>query len=290
MISAITTALHRLALLQPEERAPRFHIGLTTGDTLWLNAFVDDRRFFHVKASDIVSLREEAQMYEQAWQTFSEFMPRPLGYCVEDGWDIFVTEGVVHRPVFPRALLRADGGRKTAHAICSFFETSRQRQPRDQRSAHGALLGNLESRFKRSPFAPLLAHWCSGHGLRELEAIGSVLQHGDFVSNNIAFARSRLVVFDWEDYGKISLPGLDLCTLIVSSLEVDEADALIRDEAPILKPVCHILNLEPAQFRRLVPLYLLSFLYLKEGYATEVRQRIAGFLERMGPVLGGLAA
>jgi hypothetical protein len=250
------------------------------GDTLWLNAFVDGDHFLHVKVSDVVSLRGESRIYEQAWQTFRDFMPRPLGYCIEGGWEIFVTEGVVHRPVIPRSVLKSGAERKTAQAICHFFEASRQRQPTAS-DLHVELLGDLESHFRNTPFAPLLTHWCSERGQRELETVGSVLQHGDFVANNIAIARSGLIVFDWEDYGKNRLPGLDLCTLIVSSLSVDEADELLRLEAPLHKPVCATLGIDVAQFRRLVPLYLLSFLYLKEEYATEVRRRIAGVLQRI---------
>jgi hypothetical protein len=279
MIPAVTAALANLGLLE-RGRRPQFHIGLTLGESFWVHAFVDDRRFLHVKASRLISLETEARIYGEAWRTFRDFMPRPLAYCVQDGWEIFVSEGVEHRPLVGSRLLRDGGSGRTAAAFSRFFQVS-QSCPPGESSSHANLLRELEAHFKDSQFAPVVARWCSTRGERELEQIGSVLQHSDFVANNIAVARSGLVVFDWEDYGKNRLPGLDLCTLMASTLDVDEADALLRLDGPVLRSACAVLGMDVSQFRRLVPLYLLSFLHLKGHYATEVRRRIASMLHRI---------
>jgi hypothetical protein len=279
LIPDVTAALAKLELLK-RGLPPRFHIGLTLGDSFWVHAFIDNRRFLHLKVSNLISLEKEVRVYEKAWKTFRDFMPRPLAYCVQNGWEIFVSEGVEHRPLLGSRLLTEGGSEKTAREICRFFQVS-QTGARGKPCSHVDLLRDLEAHFKDSEFAPVVARWCSTRGVRELEQIGSVLQHSDFVANNIAVARSGLVVFDWEDYGKNRLPGLDLCTLIVSTLHVDEADTLLRMDGPMLRSACAALGIDVPQFRRLVPLYLLSFLHLKGNYATEVRRRIAGMLERI---------
>jgi hypothetical protein len=279
MIPAVTSALAKLRLLK-RGCTPRYNIGLTLGDSSWVHAFVDDRQFFHVKVSNLISLEKEARIYEEAWSTFREFVPRPLAYCVEDGWQIFVSEGVEHRPVPAARLLSDGGGGKMATGICRFFELS-QTQRTVQPTPHTRLLRELEAHFKNSQFMHVVRRWCSSKGERELEDLGSVPQHSDFVANNIALARSGLVVFDWEDYGKSCLPGLDLCTLIVSSISVDEAEVLLHLDEPWMRSLCAVLGIQLSQFRRLVPLYLLSFLHLKEHYASEVRRRIAGALQRI---------
>jgi thiamine kinase-like enzyme len=55
-----------------------------------------------------------------------------------------------------------------------------------------------------------LDYWVENVELRELP---EVPQHGDFVHNNLGRARDTLYVFDWEDYGKVCLPGFDLAML-----------------------------------------------------------------------------
>jgi hypothetical protein len=289
MIASVTAVLVELGLLQPAQ-IPRFHVGLTKGDTLWMDAFVERGVFFHVKIAEFVSLRDEVRVYNDAWAAFGPFMPRPLGYSVRDGWEIFVAEGVEHRPLPIRALLAASADDPLICSIFDYFAAAGRHVAAQPPQTHLPLLASLEAKFKDSPFASVLVPWCSGSGQRELEALGTVPQHGDFVSNNLGVADSRLVIFDWEDFGKVSLPGLDLCTLVVSAMEVmaDGAGALAEDKglvaerfSPLVEPACKALDIDVAQFWRLLPLYLLAFLLLKQGYATEVRQRIGAILRRV---------
>jgi len=130
--------------------------------------------------------------------------------------------------------------------------------------------------------------WNTEEGLSELESLGAVPQHGDFVVNNVGTKGSRLIVFDWEDFGKVSLPGFDLCTLAMSLADAEVpgitferygrgSDRLLS----FLKPACGAIGLDIDQFWRLVPLYLLTFLYLKQGYAAGIRTRIALLLRQI---------
>src|SRR5947207_11184221 len=115
MIATVTAVLIELGLLQPGE-VPRFHVGLTHGDTLWMDAFVK-RSFFHIKIAEFISLRQEVRAFDDAWTTYRDFMPRPLGYSVHDGWDVFVAEGVEHKPLAPRRL-RVYSGAEPVRSIC----------------------------------------------------------------------------------------------------------------------------------------------------------------------------
>ena len=281
----VTAALSELGLLEAGPN-PRFHFGLTKGDTLWTDAYVDRHRYFHVKLSDVVSLRDEARIHAEAFGWFSNLMPRSLGYCIHDGWEIFVTEGVPHRPFFPDDVLNRRRATKWVPEIRRFFERSRlDPLTSSPHAACGTLLASLEASFKDSPFEAVLTPWSSGPGLRELEALGFTRQHCDFVPNNMGVTNSGLVVFDWEDFGKIALPGLDLCTLVISCINgdtdivsADGGSALAERCSVFVNPACAALDMDVALFWRLVPLYLLTFLHLKNTYGRDVRIRISALL------------
>jgi len=285
VIELVTAALVEFGLIEPN-RTPRYNVGLTKGDTVWFHAFVEDGRFFHVKVSDAISLRNEADICEATSRVFDGFVPEPLGYCVKDGWDIFITEGVNHLPLPATALIGSNGARPPADALSVFFEASRHSPQLHSGSELETLLANLEQRFKDSELAPLLSGWCSGHGRAKLDSLGSVMQHGDFVQNNIGVAARRLIIFDWEDYGKVCVPGFDLSTLLVSSLEFETAVATMRDGnllvdrfSSVLKSACRALDIQVKDFLHLLPLYLLTFLHLKADYAAEIRRRITSLLK-----------
>ena len=284
MIDIVAAVLRELGCLAPDTD-PRCHIGLTRGDTLWMDVFDEHGGFVHVKTSDVFSLREEVRVYHAAFGTYRAYMPRPLGYCVRDGWQIFACEGVTHRPLLPHHVVRGGGT-----MLAGFFAAARSGRRPGVGGAHHSLLARLEAAYAGSRFDAVLAPWRTAAGHIELAALGDSPQHGDFVLNNLGLRHEGLVVFDWEDFGKVALPGLDLCTLLVSAIDADAptaADALTgrgvpgRSLASAAETACAALGLTVGQFHRLVPLYLLAFLQLKQAYATAVHDRIARLLERV---------
>jgi hypothetical protein len=292
VIDVVTEVLGELGLL-PHGRIEGLQVGLTRGDTLWLDAFVDGPTFVHVKLSDAVSLREEVRVYDAAFGTFGALMPRPFGRVVRGGWDIFVCAGVGHRPLLAHDVLAA--GPDVMH---DFFVAARRGRRRSA-TANLALLARLEDAYRGTPFDAALAPWRSEEARAALAGLGEAPQHGDFALNNLGLGHDGLVVFDWEDFGKVALPGLDLCTLLVSALDLDApraADALLgrcedgRRFAPTLDRACHALELPVPTFRRAVPLYLLAFLQLKEAYAAAVHARIARILARVCATLPAIQA
>jgi hypothetical protein len=283
VIDLVTAALRDLGCL-PSRSAPTLQIGLTRGDTLWLDVFASKDAFVHVKVSDAVSLREEVRVYHAAYGTFRAFMPEPLGYVVREGWEIFACEGVPHRALLAQHLTRH------AARISEFFRAARTGRRPDTGSGHQPLLTRLEAAYAGSRFDAALAPWRTEKGRRELALLGEAPQHGDFTLNNLGLTREGLVVFDWEDFGKVGLPGLDLCTLVVSAFEAHPEGAVDafagrsvagRRLWPLVEPACASLGMDVAQFRRLVPLHLLAFLQLKEGYGGAVRARIDDLLARI---------
>jgi hypothetical protein len=292
MIPTITRALRALSLLAADEPV-RYLIGLTKGDTVWLDVFRRDGSYLHVKAAEFFALRDEARVYAEAFARHGNYMPAPLGFTECDGWQFLISEGVEHRPLHPNPLTHAPGASRVARSIWRYFAAASE-APRndDPRAVHAALLGRLEQTFRGTRFAPLAARWSAEEAFPRLVALGAAPQHGDFVANNLGMTRRGLRVFDWEDFGKVALPGFDLCTLAASFVNDVAPDAGMRRDGPLasrldafLAPACAALRLDLDAFWHFVPLYLLAFLHLKHGYATEVRDRTARLLERCADVV-----
>jgi hypothetical protein len=271
--------------------ALRYYINITTGDAMSLAVFVDDERFFQVKVSEFLDLRQQYELYCRAWRDYPAFVPRPLGYRVLDEWNLMISEGVHHVAIRRSEVLRPRwrGAGVLPHQLCAYFDGGRDSSegPAGQRE-QAELLSRLAAHFGASPLARVADGCLTRAVALGVESIPERRQHCDFVRNNLGRAGSRLVVFDWEDYATINLPGLDVCTLClsllgggveaVSAMMLSGRGGLDAGEVAFLRRACERQGIELEVFRQLVPLYLLVFLYLKRNYGSSVRQRIADLL------------
>ena len=275
--------------------APRCYINITTGESLSISAFVSDTVFFQIKASEFMDLIPQYGAYCRAWDDFPALVPRPLGHSARNGWSIMVTEGKHHVMARAAELLPAANHEPgtLARGLLNFFETSaRHAGNHPFVDAADDLDGGLTAHFESSPMSRVASYWIEQSRESGLHAMAAVPQHGDFVFNNLASSAGRLVVFDWEDYGRCCLPGLDIFTLCLSLLEekvaalramMDGAEAPHSPVEHLLRHACEIQKIPLPLFRRLVPFYLLVFLYLKRNYGVSVQQRMSALLVQLTP-------
>lgn len=273
MIETVTSVLRELGLVE-SDRPLRYNVQLTVGIgvTYILEALVDRATFFHVKASESENLLPVFRAQEHAAQTFCDFVPRPIGHRSRDGWEVAVSEGVFFRRVRPDAFVSR--GTKPFQGVIGFFSRQHDKaQIHDSAHPHGAMLAELREEFAGTKLSQVVEPWLMSPGREQIERLPHVWQHGDFARANIGETDSGLVVFDWEDYGKITLPGFDLCTLVASfiGIDPDRLKALRTgdsgaDFSAMVDSACGVMRLDPGLFRRLMPLYLLLFLRLKARY------------------------
>lgn len=136
---------------------------------------------------------------------------------------------------------------------------------------------------------PVLAHHIGLEETRQrLEGLPHAAQHGDLVANNIGHVGARPVVFDWEDFGKVDLPGFDVALLLGSLLNHDPAKiaALFREEgqgAPWLAPLLAAVGLDRAQFAGLLPVYYGAFFWIKcvGGYGAMIQSTVRHTIEQL---------
>lgn len=113
-----------------------------------------------------------------------------------------------------------------------------------------------------------------------LKAFPVIPQHGDLAINNMAKACTGLILFDWEDYGFVTVPGFDLCVLLVSGCNFDLSELILQIENDLDKvnqesfiyPIIHGLGLHVSQLLDLILIQLVIFYQLKIqlGYGSDV--------------------
>lgn len=289
MLKLVDEALTELGLIQAGQPL-RYCVNITTGEAISISAFVDGNIFFQVKSSEFVDLEPEYQAYQKASSRFPGFVPRPLGFVAKRGWRIMVSEGVRHAAFPVEALLKFDARRQTpATDLLRYFEIGCLNAALPTVAPHKALLDSLDEYFAGTRYAGLARRYVELAHLEGVHSLPVVAQHGDFVLNNLARSAGRLVIFDWEDYGKIALQGLDLATLTFSVLGNDTRLMLRLSEergvldVPVeafLRRACACSGIDFTLFRRLIPLYLIVFLYMKRNYSPNIQQRIGTLLDQ----------
>ena len=306
MLKLVEQLLKRLKLAPPACE-PRYYINITSGESLAISAFVDGDRFVQVKASEYLNLAPQYASYCAASNDFGAFVPRPLGYDECEGWSIMVTEGIEHTMAGRETVLQLaqDEAGKVGDVAAQLFEFFGRGAALDGAAAshlsacrQSELLPVLRGYFEPTPWAAAAAACIGQAQALGVPAMPEVPQHGDLVFNNLGWAQGRLVVFDWEDYRKVALPGLDIFTLAMSLLDGDTQAICAMATAPgradaFIARACQLQAITLPLFRSLVPFYMLVFLYLKRNYGVQIQQDVGELLmqmlPRLDPVPGGAA-
>ncbi len=285
MIELLEELLIEKKLIADPGRAT-FDLIFTTGSCLLFNVFINNEQFYHFKVTEIDDLYPEYQLYQEARKLFGDYTPNIIGFLRKNGWDIVLTEGVHHRVLSPSRL--TEDKSNLTQQIIDFLELmTTEGAPHNSQTAHNAFIHELHDHFSSTQFAHVIEPWLNNSVIGSLPHIR---QHGDFAVNNVAESGSKLIIFDWEDFGKITLPGFDLCILLASVLRYNDRE--------ILEFICHPKSTHPTLarlldrseevagiasplFKKLIPLYLTIFLYLKKDYGTSIQKNVGDLISSL---------
>lgn len=287
MLSTLLDALSREAWFDTSTPFTK-SIHLTQGACLWMLLSRGGAPHTHVKFSDCFDLAAEAARSETASRDYPGLAPAFVGYGCFDGMQLLVSRAADADSFDPAALLR----RPPAGLIGYFAALPRARPPRDIAAIGNAeLVAEVGRYFAQHPLAALAGRWLASEAVAGVAAMPAMPQHGDLVLNNLGrLGDGSLVIFDWEDFGSVSLPGLDLYTLELSLAASGgpgrpgggQRSASTR---ALVGRACEAMGLAVADYQRLAPFYALVFRYLKRKYGPEVRARmdreILGLAEAM---------
>ena len=263
-------------------------VHLTQGACVWLllsrNGVVDT----HVKFSNSINLHDEALRCAAAHAGYPALAPRFVGHANVDALHLLVSRAVDFQGADSAFLLDPDPRRGAAAAIEAYF-AAMPHIPAPAglaASASADLVSAMQAYFGTHPLSSLAQAWLADGLPDSLRRLPPMAQHGDLVLNNLGKSRAGdLVIFDWEDFGAVSVPGLDLFTLELA-LAGDVHLLLAGRRQPaaplgrLVQRCCAAMGLELDVYRRLAPFYALVFRYLKRNYGPAVRARMDGLLQQ----------
>ena len=239
----------------------------------------------HVKFSESTNLREEAERCAAAGLAYPSAAARFVGHAHLDGLDILASQAVDHVALSPLDLARTDLCDPIRRGLLTYFASMGAAQAPLLPSvvANRDLVPSLRQFFAGLPIAPLALRYLDDRLHAQVRDLPDLPQHGDFVINNLGLGADGLVIFDWEDFGRLNLPGLDLYTLRMSAgwglpAALAAAAPSQRHLPPLVQRLCAVLGLTLVDFEALIPLYLLAFRFLKRAYGAEVRARMDDLL------------
>lgn len=246
-----------------------------------------------VKFSELASLAAEAQRCLRAGRDFAGIAPAFVGHAARASLEVLATKAESFDAVTAISFERAGDRARLLTGLECYFARMRQ--------AVAPAAPVASPRVPRAWFDDMTAYFAAARStpstLSALDLARDALpglppmpQHGDLVANNLGLRPDgTLVVFDWEDYGAVDLPGLDLFTLDMS-LGTQAGAGGSGLPPPAVERCCAALGLVPHAYRRLAPAYALAFRYLKRNYSPEVRARVDALLERVSGASEGRAA
>jgi len=249
--------------------------------------------WYHVKASRYEDLTEQFEGYCLARARFQTRTPEPLAHVHLSGWSLLIARATDHRTVCAGDLAGAPESSRLGRDLIDFFAVAKAHATTDgKEQSHEAFMSEVRTYLSAHPdINPKVLASLASIDRSLLAAIPHIPQHGDFVLNNLGRARGRLLVFDWEDYDATRLAGFDIFMMSLSVAGMNEPSARMiqQTEHPSNQPwsfaqnACAASGLAYPTFRAAVPIYLLTFRYLKRNYGLEIGQRIDEILSRILP-------
>lgn len=257
-------------------------VNFTRGAAIWLLLTRDGVPDTYVKCSEHISLQAEAARYAEASRCHPLLVPRFVGYQRHGGLEVLVCEAVDSLGLNTTRMKTRQMLGRVLDGMDSFFASSLA----VKLPLHLTPLPNAEVAVAMQPYfdvtpqAALVRRWLKEETLAWIARQPEVPQHGDLMLNNLGLRDDHsLVVFDWEDFGLVCLPGLDLFTLELSLAggvaallnERRQAAGRLHD---FVSRSCGAIDLPAAEYRAMTGVYALVFRYMKRNYGPGVRARM----------------
>lgn len=283
MLDAVLVHLRELGLLK-DERAARCNVFVRL-DNVLVNVFDGDGRYYYLRMAEAYDLEREYEVSRSVAALVGRFVPQPLAFFRIGKLSCMVAEGVDFHIVTGPSLLKATAATPVVRELLAFFDYAAGALTAPGSLARVDDLGEiLTARYVGTEQEPLCARVLESSDLAALRALPAQRQHGDFVPNNFGMRDGRLVIFDWEDFGKVDVPGFDLAVLLGSLVDFhpvrlramrDAWLARVPDApAPWLDEACRRSRIDTCLFLRSLPFYLSLFMWLKDRYSPAIRLKV----------------
>lgn len=284
MLDLLIGRLEGLGLLHPGDTV---HCNVNVRlDNALVDVYDDRGRYYHLRMTEAYDLDREHRIALAVSQAFGLFVPQPVAFIREGRLSCIVFEGVDFKVVSGPQLCGARPDDRLASDLVAFFERASSVAVADDGDPTVAqLVDALRTRYRGTDHEALVQRVLSVTDVGKLGQLKQLRQHGDFVLNNLGMRPAGLFIFDWEDYGRVCVPGFDLAVLLGSAVDFNPARVRALRKAT-LKPsdarqiawfgdACRAIGTDAQSFWGAAPFYLLLFLWLKDRYSEAIRLKVA---------------
>lgn len=276
MIDDCRAILESLALLR---RGDPVHVNVTLSKNALFHLFSDSGEYFILKVADEHAIQAEFAALRELWPKLGTMAPEPLGATAFGGQSILVLRGVRHSALSHRNLERC--GSTVREALFKLLEVQAGATPPARQDAPGFAGAALAALRRRRPDELDSLAVFTDERLEALSMLPAVKQHGDFLPPNLGLTPAGLIVFDWEDYGRVTMPGFDLLVFVIWMANFDAAAIFSLIERPsdalpdqLIRGFCAACRIDPAALHLLAVMSGICFFHLKRslGYTEGISE------------------
>ncbi len=273
MLTDIVYTLEKLGLTSGKPNVVDMNIRWSHQMSLHVDSGVGKHYF--IKTAPIAR-SEPLQNEAKALRTVGGFLagrvPALLGFTTHNGFSFLVLSSLESDPILGFADIAGSAALRDAYVDLFRDLHSQTRAPEKTE------IDEQLAFFERE--VPVLAKYVSSLSIGTvLEKLPHINQHGDLVANNVGHKGNSPIVYDWEDYGRVGLPGFDAAMLVGSLLNHDPArllEVLYGEgrENGAVRALAEASGVAFDDFRRFIPVYYGCFLWLKKtnGYGKAIQQ------------------
>lgn len=256
------------------------------GRNFLFHVFNQNGAFVTVKVLRTGGIEREYQSLQDAFQLLPEYVPAPLAFGKSQGLGMLACEGVRHarlsNVMLAQARDRLVRGMRDYSVRSVHYFTMRNASASHLRTFEEILAG-LGDRA----LSDVMTGYLRELNLGRIEALPHVRQHGDLVANNVGITDTGIVIFDWEDFGRVHLPGFDVGVFLTSCLKYDSTlvkrwfeGATPEVLEAVVQDVCKVLEIDRSLFWSMLPMYLCHFLLLKNvfDYGGVIKSRVRNLI------------
>jgi hypothetical protein len=266
-------------------------VAVTVGRSVNIQVFPQESDgFYNVKLSRI-NLEREYRAMLNVREVIPEAVPEAVSLRPKGDLSALITRGVPFKCI-----------RECSPSLTDFVWRYHAIQLTSQPFAHSpsmrhrdAIANMLGSDALKELRAPISA-WLASNDCDFLDGLPAARQHGDFVTSNLAATGDGYVIFDWEDFGEVWLPGFDVCTFMLEATGALDGNGL----APLFRSgdsaiamlrgrLLEGFGLQERNFPHLLLASLTGFLYLKAEmqYGAPIIEKTKALIAEMLELVGG---
>jgi len=250
-----------------------------------------EQRGLFVKITNGDEAKREYLALKGLSYSLANHVARPLMFVERTPHTAFVTPLLKHRPIILKDF-RNDKIYKQVSIILESQFLPSPTTPISQRGLDLQIKALLETESLLLNMPTWTVDYIDSVMDSIYQAIPQCPQHSDLTLYNLGIHNNSLILFDWEDYGRISFAGFDIATFVFSLIIACKAYKLVANNPS------YIFQLPGGQvalaalqknhiplnvFTKFFPFFILCFLYLKKefAYGLGITQTTIEFLKTL---------